>query len=306
VIPTTRAADKTPQSTPQTFNPQTFLHDLTQLQTTEWPTSPPTYRRGTVSSPAPTRHGSGPRAATATATATATISASSCYALDQSLDASILDALACLDRDCGGFSTTAALPTTAPPLSAQEIATELGLPPLDTTAFPDTDASPSAELAVDDFLMADLDHFAFEQLDELDELDALAPVVPDVTAAPPVLSMQTVPAVFDAALLGDPTVTELAARLACDKTALALAEKIAAALPGNDLYSHYYHKTLNKSTTTSARAMKKKRRKPKVPVPEHMKDEKYYRKREANTQAARRTRERERQQKAHKATATQR
>jgi hypothetical protein len=47
----------------------------------------------------------------------------------------------------------------------------------------------------------------------------------------------------------------------------------------------------------------KKKRKAKVPVPEHMKDDKYYRKREANTRAARRTRERERQEKTLKAAA---
>jgi hypothetical protein len=119
-------------------------------------------------------------------------------ALDESLDASILDALATLEKDCGGFNTTAALPTPAPPLSAQEIAIELGLPALDSSA---SDSSAAAN----DFLnMTDLDFFAVEQLDTLDTLDTLnmltpdmlTPVVPDVSAAP---TSMVVPSVFEAA-----------------------------------------------------------------------------------------------------------
>lgn len=92
---------------------------------------------------------------------------------------------------------------------------------------------------------------------------------------------------FDTSLLQDPTVTELAARFLEDKDAFAYAQQIVKSISGGAL-----------PTTTP---MKKKQRRPKQDVPAHMKDEKYYRKREANTKAARRTRERAKLQKSLKA-----
>lgn len=157
---------------------------------------------------------------------------------------------------------------------------------MDTTAIPD---SPPTEMPGGfDFFVADLLDLGHHDISLDFAAETLAPEVPDVV----------VPAVFAAALFGDPTVTELAARLACDATALALAEKIAAARSLTGTCVDYTYANTSGTSARGARPMKKKRkRKPKTPVPEHMKDARYYRKREANTQAARRTREREREQK---------
>lgn len=81
----------------------------------------------------------------------------------------------------------------------------------------------------------------------------------------------------------DPVVANLAARLAFDSEARAWAAKLASG---------------NTEVNSSGAGKIKRKRKPKQPVPEHLKDAKYWRKRERNTILARRYRQEQREMKS--------
>jgi len=97
---------------------------------------------------------------------------------------------------------------------------------------------------------------------------------------------------FDESFAADPIVAELANRLLADNTALLHAKKLVRASTA-----------ASAASKRGARAAQKQKRKPKQVVPEHMKDEAYYKKRAANTEAARRTRARDKLQKHLRAAA---
>ena len=145
------------------------------------------------------------------------------------------------------------------------------------------------------------------------ELDHLLQTTAEPTAAPAVdlvpihLPMPTVrqhqhqhqhhavPS-FDDSLLTDPTVTELAAHLLQDKEAFANAERLVQA-------SCHAKAAPARKVGGGAAGAPTRKRKPKQDVPAHKKDAKYWRKRQANTEAARRTRERAKLQKNLRAAA---
>jgi len=133
------------------------------------------------------------------------------------------------------------------------------------------------------------------EIDEafLDEIGLFDFELDDVLAANSASMPATSAAAVPASGATDSAVELLAARLAADKTALALAKAIASTVTATAATAS--------ATDTTATPMKKRKRKRKIPVPEHLKDEKYRRKRLANTLAARRSRERDRQQKALRA-----
>jgi len=133
----------------------------------------------------------------------------------------------------------------------------------------------------------------------LDEIGLFDFELDDVLAANSVSMPATSAAAVPTSGPTDSAVELLAARLAADKTALALAEAIASTVTATAATASATDAP--KHTTTTP--MKKRKRKRKIPVPEHLKDEKYRRKRLANTLAARRSRERDRQQKALRAAA---
>jgi len=101
---------------------------------------------------------------------------------------------------------------------------------------------------------------------------------------------------FDDSLLTDPTVTELAAHLLKDKEAFANAERLVQA-------SCHAKAAPARKLGGGAAGAPTRKRKPKQDVPAHKKDAKYWRKRQANTEAARRTRERAKLQKNLRAAA---
>merc|ERR1719183_2315436 len=95
---------------------------------------------------------------------------------------------------------------------------------------------------------------------------------------------------FDESFAADPIVAELANRLLADNTALLHAKKLVRA-------------STAASAASKRGARAEQKQKPKQVVPEHMKDEAYYKKRAANTEAARRTRARDKLQKHLRAAA---
>jgi len=114
---------------------------------------------------------------------------------------------------------------------------------------------------------------------------------------------QTVPTTFDDSLLLDPAVTELAARLLLDKEAFANAERLVQAscqAKASTLATTRPRaggRKVGGGGAAGAAGAPKRKRKAKQDVPEHEKDAAYWRRRHANTGAARRTRERAKLQK---------
>jgi len=130
----------------------------------------------------------------------------------------------------------------------------------------------------------------------------------DVNVVPVAFNAVGVPSPsFDDSLLADPAVTALAARLLQDKEAFASAERLVHAscqAKAAGMVGRVGATTMSgKPRKVGTPGAPKQKRKPKIEVPDHLKDAKYWRKRQANTEAARRTRGRAKLQKNFQANA---
>lgn len=150
-------------------------------------------------------------------------------------------------------------------------------------------------------LLPDIEEFfaSFEDTSsilELDQVDSkLAQLDNELAAelsAPP-MKITTYDIGFDTSLLKDPIVIELVTLFRLDPVALRSGIQI---INGVDNGCWVDQQPVP--------VQPKKQRRPKQDVPTHLKDAKYYRKRKNNTNAARRTRERAKLQKALKEAAT--
>lgn len=158
-----------------------------------------------------------------------------------------------------------------------------------TTDMSIYDAKPPKKATESPGLLKDMDML-------FDNFGAAAAAPAPALAVPAVMQQQQdafpqLPS-LDESFAADPIVAELANRLLADNNALLHAKKLV-----------WASTAASAASKRGARAAQKQKRKPKQVVPEHMKDEAYYKKRAANTEAARRTRARDKLQKHLRAAA---